>query len=671
MPNSTHPGYMAFVEERNEIVVGFDCKEIQALGKDELLRLQEKLGLGSEWGEITVPKEWLAAGAMRAANKVKLAVRGAASFSPKEQEAGIIALTRFALLLFLVPVFASRSRCHLSPSTVLSYIRRLSPLVHIALRRPTDFGFFSRLRAEDLLGLSGQKGIAVVLDHMRTYQKHGYWNDVPKMEGDSVDEKPRSAHARFGNKSPPNVWLPLPDRFVAEAGWRFLWIIQNMGPAILSCAEELADVYARSPWPRPSPAKAQSAQRAALAKEYLRTYRWIGADGKQVDALPFVLKYPRVKGETRNREGLPQYLRDLLRLLDVLQSAHMFIFLLCSGARASETAGLQARSIFEQEGKANVVGTTFKPSSSYEGERKDWPLPPPVVSALRQQERLASVAVRLLPKGKSDDGLKFDDLSMFLSVSSGRGLRNDANVKLNRAIESLQLEDELAESSLHVHRFRKTLARLGALAIIGAPKIFMDLFGHENIDVTLGYMLSDPLLRAEMQEVRRAEVIMFAERAIASADENGGPAAAKVKKAVDAERARLGSGFGEQSIRSLAETFTLGGETWQLVRPGVVCTKTPLQVGPCAKRVAQPEPSRCRASCEHRLEEAALRDDVDGAIAEAVGYLKEEEMAGNSFMVEMWEGQILHSLKRFPKLQKKWIADAVVASVLARNQEGA
>lgn len=105
------------------------------------------------------------------------------------------------------------------------------------------------------------------------------------------------------------------------------------------------------------------------------------------------------------------------------------------------------------------------------------------------------------------------------------------------------------------------------------------------------------------------------------------------------------------------------------MRPGVICTKTPLQVGPCAKRVAQPEPSRCRASCEHRLEEAALRDDVDGAVAEAVRHLKEEERAGNSFMVEMWEGQILHNLKRFPTLKEKWVADTVVASVIARNRE--
>lgn len=666
--------YLLSVEARNEVNATFDCTRIQYMEKHELLGLQQQLGLGETWGTITMPKEWLAPGAMRAANTVHLTTACECAESETEAEQAILALTRYAILLFLVPAFGARSRTLLSASTILAYLRQLSTLVRIALQRPTqeENGFFSRLCADDLSGLVGAKEKAVVLDHMVAYAAQGYWADAPYLEDeDNKEERSRSANARHPRKGRhKNVWLPLPDEFVAAAGWRMIWITKTLGPALLTCIEGLISQYKASLPVSVADKRQLRRIRTDIAKDYLRKYCWKSTDGKALESLPFELQLSDTRARDGKFEWPPLYLSEVVGILRLLQAAHLFLFLLCTGARASEALGLEPNHVIQNPERYPVVeGRMFKPSFSNEGRRHDWPLPPVVVWALEQQERLSNVVDGIKPWSLDEDELDIDAKNLFVSLLTGDDLRNTYNTQLRNAISSLQLNEELDERGLHSHRFRKTLARLGALAIIGAPKIFMDLFGHENADVTLTYMLTDPMLQAEMQEVRKAEVIMLAERVIDTAEDNGGPASAKVKEAVQAERIRLGKQFGKDDVRALAETFTMGGEIWKYVRPGVICTKTPLQSGPCNIRVARPEPSRCNCKCEHRLEEAALRTDVDKAIGDAIGFYTKDKADGKYFQAEMWEGQILQNLNRFPDLMTKWSCNEVVASVIARNKE--
>jgi hypothetical protein len=195
----------------------------------------------------------------------------------------------------------------------------------------------------------------------------------------------------------------------------------------------------------------------------------------------------------------------------------------------------------------------------------------------------------------------------------------------------------------------------------------MDLFGHKSIEMTLHYILSDPAIKSEMQEVAKAQVIMFAENAIREADTNGGPAAARIREAVRQERARLGEQFGESDIASLASTFTLSGKTWQLVRPGVLCTKGPQQAGPCNRGVGNPEPSRCRWHCDHRLETAALKDDVNRLLAEAVQHATKAMVKDDFITAEHWKGQILANLDRFEDISQIWRANPQVAAILSEE----
>jgi hypothetical protein len=149
---------------------------------------------------------------------------------------------------------------------------------------------------------------------------------------------------------------------------------------------------------------------------------------------------------------------------------------------------------------------------------------------------------------------------------------------------------------------------------------------------------------------------MLATDAIEQIDKCGGPAAPKIKTAVENLKVRLGSEYGAGSIRELAEILTLSGTFWTLVRPGVICTKLSQQSGPCTKQVGTPEPSRCRSHCEFRLEQAALRQDVDRSIDHAFQFYEAERLQGNEILAEMWLGQVHANLNRFPEIGQKWEA---------------
>jgi hypothetical protein len=95
----------------------------------------------------------------------------------------------------------------------------------------------------------------------------------------------------------------------------------------------------------------------------------------------------------------------------------------------------------------------------------------------------------------------------------------------NSFVEILGLERWLTDGGMNPHRFRKTLARIVALALVHAPKILMDVFGHRDEQMTImRYILSDPGILSEVQQVVREMLILKGVEAINKADEVQGPA---------------------------------------------------------------------------------------------------------------------------------------------------
>jgi hypothetical protein len=225
------------------------------------------------------------------------------------------------------------------------------------------------------------------------------------------------------------------------------------------------------------------------------------------------------------------------------------------------------------------------------------------------------------------------------------------------------------------------VARLAALALTQAPKILMDVFGHKSIEMTLYYILTDRDLQSEIEQVNRELRVMRAKQAVdhmleeeltsakkQSVGSYGGPASAMLNESIKIQRERLhrqGKEWDTSSSIELAEILTLQGKAWELVRPGVICTKFPgTEFGPCNKSTGRPEPSRCQSTCSHRLEEAFLREDVDKAIQAAVYAFENARDQGDELTQEAWAGQIKTNITRFTDLHSKWIENSTVQKII-------
>ena len=251
---------------------------------------------------------------------------------------------------------------------------------------------------------------------------------------------------------------------------------------------------------------------------------------------------------------------------------------------------------------------------------------------------------------------------------------------------TLCMEEKPGGQLIRPHRFRKTVARLVALALTQAPKVLMDVFGHKSIEMTLYYILSDKDLQSDIEQVSRELRVLRATEAVSAmvaAEEAGsqslnlggygGPAALMVQRAVGIQKTRVhqrGEQWGANSARELAEILTLQGKAWEVVRPGVMCTKMPgTESGSCNKSKGHPEPSKCQTGCNHRLEEAFLREDVDGTIADCVAEFTAAHDSGDELMQALWAGQICAHLPRFKDIQAKWAANSTVQQALALDEE--
>jgi hypothetical protein len=240
--------------------------------------------------------------------------------------------------------------------------------------------------------------------------------------------------------------------------------------------------------------------------------------------------------------------------------------------------------------------------------------------------------------------------------------------------------------NLRPHRFRKTVARLAALALTQAPKILMDVFGHKSIEMTLYYILTDKDLQSDIEQVNRELRVIRAKQAVdhmleeeltsaskPSVGSYGGPASTMLNESIKIQRERLhrqGKEWDTSSSIELAEILTLQGKAWELVRPGVICTKFPgTEFGPCNKSTGRPEPSRCQSTCSHRLEEAFLREDVDKTIQAAVYAFENSGNQGDELTQEAWAGQIKTNITRFTDLYSKWIENPTIQKIIFTSKK--
>jgi hypothetical protein len=580
---------------------------------------------------------------------------------------------------------------------------------------------FASVSKEDVdalsFSISTKANIHTELKRMHAASTRGLWADTPLV---GVNPQKTTRVSGDFEAPPPEALsdphLPLPDDYLCEIGQKSHWIIKHLGPNILRILSMFRDLWQEA---HESGIDVRAlSDRCAVA---LSSQVWIDADGQLIDQLPFELKLNRRGGHSKKtpkanigtREEADTDLENLDRskrteawpprratqvfgLARVLQGAHLFVAGLSTGSRNGEILTMERSAVRRApDGTVFANGRTYKLVRRHDGQLRDWPLPEFAECAFEQQAKLICLMERLSPLSATkliSNPLEITEGSNLWFGSGDRSQPATSHILqelLRHYSKGLGLEPKPDGQGIRPHRLRKTLARLVALAIVQAPKLLQDVLGHKHIEMTIYYILADKALSVEIDEiVRELRVIRCADDlskfvstdiAHASKDEltpsesttvsngvdplgdgYGGPAAASIRRAVAEHGHALhqrSQDWGAEDIRDLAEILTLGGTAWSLVRPGVMCTKSLNQFGPCNKKRGHPDPASCQTSCDYRLEQAWLREDVDSCISQALEHWELETASQQDLVAEFWAGQVRMHIGRFADLEKKWQLD--------------
>jgi integrase len=579
-------------------------------------------------------------------------------------------LKRLAAILYCTPIIypAGGSRQPPNPTTWAKRCRNLILAARWSLghvftqpssgRCPDDGPIFTglnramydRLMSAD--GLRSFSGVAASLSALYYMGVIDDWFDGDV--GNGHERRRKNATVPVTDVQTGRKWQPLPDEFVARLGAASLWMMERLGPALLDTYEALRGTApAMSPDETPDAyqRRAQYARRGALELiANARSVEWDFPLAVLVQEGNYASRTNRAVALQSWPPPTPQALRVMLSML---QAAHLSVVALATAARDSELMGLDRDCLQPSDARHMLVGTTFKLSEAAGGERRNWPLPRVAVAAIRQQQRLADL---FDPEGRAlwvsvvrdTDGLKSfrELLPSFCKLV---------------VLDGKPLGVWCTEGTVHPHRFRKTVARLAALSMIGATPILFDILGHRDPEMTLNYILSDPELQDEIRLIASEANIVLAKQAVDRAEENGGATAVAV---VDLKRrlaARSGEAeIGVDSLAEAAEILSMNGQV-TMVKPGVLCTKSMGQRGFCTKKAGIPDIGNCSTGCHHRLEHAAAADDCAKSIERILSEMPPPE---NVLMRGWWQAQLVGQLRRFPLLRRRFLAEERVQAAL-------
>lgn len=729
--DSHQPTDVEIESTKNRALLSFAAEEVQHLDAASLAGLQMLLQHGMDFGRWQTPRKWSPL-ARDSVLDVDLRAR-IINYLPKEQQdvlSGMDAGRRLVETgsVDLIPVFATpahRLMSHavetlvrllllcrvgpagigrkakgkpLDPSTIaaLSYgalprilamglARRLGALSNHGAA--DGAGLFAYVRAEDFdsIGSNVRARLETEVKRLHVLSERGLWSDVVVL-----DELRTRTTGVAGEVEPPepegttDSHLPLPDEYVAEMGRHCSWLIKQLAPAVLTVAEKVRTLWLATDDPTRTPSAVAQHRDDAIAL-LLADAKWFDCEGRPIKAPIF----DHDSVGTHANHWPPTRFSDFIYLLKLVQMAHLFVVGLSMAARKSELTTLLRKCVeYSKNGMPYATGRTWKLIERHDGEVRDWVLPDFAMHSVEQQLRLVKLVDGIGPRvPRRNNHVSEAPDHLWAEIGIGNADNTKPLVHTPGALRwfaaALGMDAEPGGQGLRVHRFRKTIARLAALAMTQAPKVLKDVFGHKSIEMTLYYILADKDLQADIERVSRELRVMKAKEAveaIVAAEDHieerlggfGGPAAAMVSKAVDVHRARLhkrGEEWGAETARELAEILTLRGKAWQMVRPGIFCTKFPgTESGPCNKSKGAPEPARCQTHCTHRLEEPFLRADVEASLRESVDAYFEARHKGNELVQAFWAGQVKVHLGRFEDIAAKWSTNPTVLEVLVAGQ---
>lgn len=491
---------------------------------------------------------------------------------------------------------------------------------------------------------------------------------------------------------------PFRDEFVTALIGGAMWVQRNLADTILTHRERLDDLKAEIR------AKNKEASDQAIYERQLRALRgfeWRYADGRQIERGHIEAAF----GSTLAVEWPPTKLRTLSCWITILQGLNLQLLAFCTGARKSEVGSADDDAVVGEGDNARFAARTYKTVTEIGGRPRDWPLHPAGAEAVRIQTRLAAifrseeadhlwVVVRnsMAPLGAPLGGLT----GQAQTVSRYLGIEDLAGPDSVDDVDGGGSEPGRSRNRANLHRWRHTVARLVALSIVEAPQVLYRLFGHNSLEMTLHYMLSREGIAEEAKRIAEEMALVMVERALEDSlnGDTSGAVSERVAAALKdygqggdpysseaddddddhgepAEQTEAGDGHSaigrKAEIKEVARAVTENRRPWSVVRPGVFCTKTWNEFGPCTQGWRAPDVGACRTGCTHRLETSVARDHCRRQLHALLAELSSALADGATMRAANLKGQIRANLVRWRDVREEVLA----RSELARGIWGA
>lgn len=645
---------------RGVVALGWTPQTIRAASDDMLVTMQYRLGMGKQWGLWEIPEHFVPTGTMRNESNLKHKLvhylpDGMACDAPEACEAWREIL-RFAIAR---SVFPSVKGGIPLPATVVSDLKILKQPVSKILQCPPNTGtFWSRLQEADVLPTHNGKKVraALVRTIARLYQMGclpDCFQSTRTIQGDEPERDRHGLPEHQENINSEKQWQPLPDTFVCEMGWRSLRVIKVIAPVLLDALEAALAVVAdtrpngKLNTIRTAKDKTREARDAVISR-----WDWKTADGKSLGALGFDCTAYHPKGNSVSLLEWPpsSFGVAFSFATQLLKPAHLWAILMGNGNRNSEASSMRDDCLVEAaNGNYRWKGKTYKMTGVVGGREYDAIVPDLITQSIVQQIRLARIT-------RAITGFAGNSLWAGRKAAESKSLTK----VLNRYVDVLKLRHLLSDDnpSCHVHRFRKTLARLVALSLVNAPLILKDCFGHDDIDMTIRrYILSDPSIAQEVLTIQKELVVLKALDVINNLDTASGPGADGLRQRKVEYLKRIGkSAFEPQDAYEFARRETFDGRSWMVVGPSILCT-APHDMdagGPCNAGQRGPNPAYCRTGCSYQVLENYGMTVADDTVSFILANLQRAVTEDAEMLVSMWAGQLKAWLYRYEEVAEKW-----------------
>lgn len=644
--------------------------ELSTADQPTLLSLQRQLLMGDQWGEWRVPPELIAAHrVLDSACSFRLALAlppGADPSSPQAQKVWC-ELMRVAIACRLWPNRRGRRATYSTIRSHLAVLGRLSRDFYLQ----SDSGFWVNVTQEEVNSRPKMVRKSVAL--LRRLQADGAICDAPlgvrKISGQAPPRHRKHESELSQRPDLDLTYQPFSDEFTAALGCRALKFINLYGPALLDVLEASLDISIDAKYRRQRAGRTRTAiaprsmheRRVKVLNPLVRSWRWIGPDGRTIEPPPMHI---RTSGRVGAYSWPPKTFPQVWSLLSIVQGSNLWAIALATAGRKGEVLSLREDCLERSDSdQFSIVMRTTK-LDGVSGRLHHVPAPEVVRRAVALQIRL----VRLVKKysGVSGD-------HMWVSLDRGIGVPLASfSYALRTLVSSFDLSSLLEGTNAHMHRFRKTLVRMTALSLVHAPKVLMDVLGHRDEQMTvLRYILSDPGILQEIQEVVREMVVLKGVEAVRQIDHLQGGAAIEFRSRVADYAKRVGSSALEpQNLMEFVRSISEDGVGWAIIAPGIVCTGF-TRGGLCNHGQGSANPDFCHPSCGKQLVMQTYDEDgirIASAVSNAISsieflleQLAKAEAESEEMLIAQFLGQIRTLLGRWHEVDAHFSSHQVLS----------